>query len=373
MTNSPSSLYIHIPFCEAICDYCDFPKLQYFRNFAIKYIEKLKEEINSYHIDKNLKTIYIGGGTPTALEDDLFEELLKFIFPYTQVVEEYTIEANPESLTLTKLKIMKKYGVNRLSIGVESTDDEILKFINRHHTYQDVINAVIKAKEVGFNNINVDLILGLPHVKKDGLKKDLDNLLSLPITHLSCYSLSIHPHTVFFLKGFKENEGDKEREYYDIVEEKTKANGFIHYEISNFAKEGYESQHNFTYWKDERYYGCGLGAAGYIDDYRYTNTRNLDRYLSGQFIEEKEVVTIEDDKEYFLMTNLRTNRGVILKEYNDRFHSDFYGDYQDIIDGFIKGNLLIYDKEKGNIYPTYEGMMILDTMLVDFFNQNGND
>ena len=371
--NKPSSLYIHIPFCEAICDYCDFPKLQYFRNFAIKYLEKLKEEINSYHIDNNLKTIYIGGGTPTALEDDLFEELLSFIFPYSKGVEEYTVEANPESLSLTKLKLMKKYGVNRLSIGVESTDDKILKLINRHHTYQDVINAVNNAKSVGFNNINVDLILGLPHVHKDGLKKDLTNLLSLPITHLSCYSLSIHPNTVFYLKGIKESSGDKEREYYDLVEEMTKTNGFIHYEVSNYAKKGYESKHNYVYWKDERYYGVGLGASGYIDDIRYTNTRNLNKYLSMDYKEEKEEVSIKDDKEYFLMLNLRTIRGIILKEYQDRFNEDFYQKNKDLIDEYIDRGLLIYDENEGRIYPTYQGMMILDTMLLEFFKENGND
>ena len=372
MNKSPSSLYIHIPFCEAICDYCDFPKLQYFRNFALRYIEKLKEEIASYHVGE-LKTIYIGGGTPTALEDDLFEDILSFVFPYTKGVEEYTIEANPESLSLTKLKLMKKYGVNRLSIGVESTDDKILSLINRHHTYQDVVTAINNAISVGIDNINVDLILGLPHVKKDGLKKDLDNLLSLPIKHLSCYSLSVHPHTVFYLKGIQESSGDQEREYYDLVEEMTKANGFIHYEVSNFAKPGYESKHNYVYWKDEQYYGCGLGAAGYIGNIRYTNTRSLDKYLIGEFIEEKEVVELSDDKEYFLMLNLRTIRGVILKEYQERFNEDFYKKNQDKIDSFIKRGLLIYDRKEGRIYPTYQGMMILDTMLLDLFNENGND
>lgn len=365
MNNHPQSLYIHIPFCEAICDYCDFPKLQYFRIFASKYLGKLEEEIQSYKISKDLKTIYIGGGTPTALEDDLFEKLLQIVEPYIKNVQEYTIEANPESLSLLKLQLMKRYGVNRLSIGVESTDDRLLSAINRHHTYQDVKNAINNAVSVGFDNINVDLILGLPNALKPQLKKDLDNLLSLPISHISCYSLSVHPHTSFYLKGIKEQDSDIERELYDYVEECLKEAGFIHYEISNWAKPGKQSLHNFTYWKDETYYGVGLGAAGYIDNVRYTNTYSINEYLKGITIAQKEVVSEQDDKEYYLMLNLRTNRGIILKEYFDKFHEDFYQKNKEVIDKYQKDGLLINDLEKQSIYLTYEGMMILDTILME--------
>ena len=365
MNNRPQSLYIHIPFCEAICDYCDFPKLQYFRIFAEKYLNKLLDEINSYHIKKDLKTIYIGGGTPTSLEDVLFEKLLKIVEPYTEGVEEYTIEANPESLSLNKLQLMKKYGVNRLSIGVESTNDDILKAINRHHTYQDVKNAINNAKKAGFNSINVDLILGLPNALKSQLEKDLDNLLSLPIDHISCYSLSVHPHTNFYLKGIQEQDSDVERELYDCVEERLKQAGFIHYEISNWAKPNKESQHNFTYWKDETYYGVGLGASGYIDDIRYTNTLSINEYLNGTTRKQEEKVNLQDDKEYFLMLNLRTNRGIILKEYQNKFHEDFYQKNKEIIDKYQNDGLMIYNHEKGSYSLTYPGMMILDTILME--------
>ncbi len=371
MNNQPQSLYIHIPFCEAICDYCDFPKLQYFRIFAEKYLQKLKEEMDSYKISHPLKTIYIGGGTPTCLEDDLFEELLKIVDPYTKSVLEYTIEANPESLSVDKLKMMKAYGVNRLSIGVESTNDQILKAINRHHTFQDVKIAIKNAQKLGFNNINVDLILGLPNATKRQLEKDLDNLLSLPITHISCYSLSVHPHTTFYLKGIKEQSGDVERELYDYVESYLKEAGFIHYEISNWSKPGYESVHNFTYWKDETYYGVGLGAAGYVDGVRYTNTLSINEYLNGITCKEKENVSLEDDKEYFLMLNLRTNRGVILKEYQERFHEDFYKKNEETINRFVNDELMVFDKKEERIYLTYSGMMILDTILLELINGNG--
>lgn len=370
MNNQPQSLYIHIPFCEAICDYCDFPKLQYFRIFAEKYLQKLKEEIESYKISHTLKTIYIGGGTPTCLEDDLFAELLKIVEPYAKNISEYTMEANPESLTIEKLKLMKQFGVNRLSIGVESTNDRILKAINRHHTFQDVKTAIKNAKMIGFNNINVDLILGLPNATKEQLKKDLDNLLSLPITHISCYSLSVHPHTNFYIKGIKEQNSDIERQLYDYVYERLKEANFIHYEVSNWAKENYESQHNFTYWKDEPYYGVGLGAAGYINGIRYTNTLSINEYLKGITVKEKEMITINDDKEYFLMLNLRTNRGVILKEYKEKFHEDFYKENKKIIQQYIADGLMTFNEKEERIYLTYPGMMILDTILLEFMNGN---
>lgn len=365
MNNHPVSLYIHIPFCEAICDYCDFPKLQYFRIFAEKYLIKLEEEIKSYKIGNDLKTIYIGGGTPTSLEDDLFEKLLRILEPYAKSVKEYTVEANPESLSLNKLKLMKQYGVNRLSIGVESTDDKILKAINRHHTFKDVQIAIANAIKVGFDNINVDLILGLPNALKPQLKKDLDNLLSLPISHISCYSLSVHPHTAFYLKGITEQNSDIERELYDYVEERLKEVGFIHYEISNWAKPGKESIHNYRYWKDEPYYGVGLGASGYVSNARYTNTFSINKYLEGQTIQEKEEVSLNDDKEYFLMLNLRTIRGIILKEYQERFNEDFYQINKDKIDHYIQEGLMLWSKDQTSLYLSYSGMMILDTILLE--------
>ena len=365
MNKPPKALYIHIPFCESICDYCDFPKLQYFRIFAEKYLDYLQKEIESYKVSKDLETIYIGGGTPTCLDDDLFLKLLEIVEPYAENVKEYTIEANPESLSKDKLKMMKNHHVNRLSIGVESTNDRILKAINRHHTYEDVKTAINSAVSLGFNNINVDLILGLPHALKSQLKEDLDNLLSLPISHLSCYSLTVHPHTLFYLRGIKPQNSDIERELYDYVESRLNEAGFIHYEVSNWAKPGKESLHNYTYWEDEQYYGVGMGASGYIGDMRYTNTLSINDYLNGKTINEKEVVTKDDDKEYFIMLNLRTIRGIILKEYNDRFDEDFYENSKESIERFIKEGLMIYNKEEGRIFLTYPGMMILDTILME--------
>ena len=350
--NKVKSLYIHIPFCNKICDYCDFTKLQYFRNFAISYLEALKDELKSYPI-KDLKTIYVGGGTPTALEDDLFEELLKIIDKYTDGVQEYTFEANPESLSLSKIKMLKAHSVNRVSLGVQTTNDKILKTVNRDHSFSEVQEAIKNLREAGIDNINVDLILGLPHTSEKILKKDLKNILSLGVKHVSCYGLTVNPHTVLFTKGFKEPEGDILRKYYDIVEETLTKNGFVHYEVSNWAKPGYQSEHNLTYWRNEQYYGCGLGASGYIKDIRYKNTINLSQYLTRVFVSEKEEVSERDKLTYQIMLNLRTIEGL---------NMSFVKNKRNAIGELIEEKLLIVKDDI--LIPTYEGMMVLDQIIL---------
>ncbi len=350
--NKVKSLYIHIPFCTHICDYCDFTKLQYFRNFAISYLKALENELKSYPI-KDLKTIYVGGGTPTALDDDLFEQLLKIISNYSSGVLEYTFEANPESLSSQKVSLMKRYGVNRVSLGVQTTNQEILDKLNRKHNFEQVKEAIKCLKENGIDNFNIDLILGLPHTSENILRQDLSNTLELGPKHVSCYGLTVNPHTALFNKGYKEPEGDVLRKYYDIVEETLVSNGFVHYEVSNWAKPGYESEHNLTYWRNEEYFGCGLGASGYIDGVRYKNTVNLSKYLDGEFIHEKEEVSLKDKRTYQIMLNLRTLEGL---------DTEFVKDKTEEIEELIKQGLLIKNDQR--IIPTYEGMMVLDQIIL---------
>lgn len=366
MSNNAKSLYIHIPFCERLCDYCDFTKLQYFRSFAEPYIKELIKEIESYKIDHQLETIYIGGGTPTCLDDDLFEELLTHLKKYTLGVKEYTVECNPESLDEKKLSIMKNNGVNRLSIGVESTNNEILKMINRNHTFEDVKLAISRAKDMGFDNLNVDLILGLPNVTKSLLKKDIRNILNLDVNHISCYSLTVHENTVFGINGIEEPNSDFARDMYDMVNEELNKKGFTHYEISNWAKEDKASLHNMTYWKDEEYYGVGLGASGYLGKYRYTNTKSINTYLDGKYIQEKEFVSIDEDKEYYIMLNLRTINGINYQKYYEKFQEEFKAKHSSTISRLVNEGLL-QESEEG-IKPTYEGMMVLDTMILDLIS-----
>ena len=350
--NKIHSLYIHIPFCNKICDYCDFTKLQYFRKFAVDYLDALKDELDSYNI-KDLKTIYVGGGTPTALEDDLFLKLLQIIDPYREGVKEYTFEANPESLSLEKIKMLKEHGVNRVSLGVQTTNDKILKAVNRDHTFEQVKTAIKNLKEQGIDNINVDLILGLPHTSKKILENDIKNVLSLDVKHISCYGLTVNPHTALFNRGFKEPSGDTLRQYYDIAEEILKENGFIHYEVSNWSKPGYESEHNLTYWRNEQYYGVGLGASSYIGETRYKDTINLSQYLARAFINEQEKVSSKDKITYQIMLNLRTIEGLDMKYVEGK---------EKVVDELIKEGLIV--KKQNRLVPTYEGMMILDQIIL---------
>ena len=361
--NKVNSLYIHIPFCESICDYCDFSKLQYFRNFADKYLSALEKELTQRVDNKDLKTIYIGGGTPTSLDDDQFETLLKMVKPYSKNVEEYTVEANPESLTLSKIKLLKKYGVNRLSIGVESTDDEILKSINRKHTFADVRNAIELARENGIHNINLDLIIGLPNVSEKMLLKDIYNILSLNPDHISCYSLTVHEHTVFYLNGISEPVEEFAYDAYKRIDEELEKAGYRHYEISNWSKPGKESKHNLTYWNNERYYGIGLSASGYVDDIRYKNTTNFNKYISLSNEIEEEVVTKEDEIEYEIMLKLRTRSGLDLEQFKNKFGLDLFLVKKEAIEQYINTGYL--EMIGSAIVPTFEGMMIEDKIVLD--------
>lgn len=365
--NNTTSLYIHIPFCETICDYCDFTKLQYFRNIAIKYLKALKDElVNKVKNKEEIKTIYIGGGTPTALDDDLFEELLLMVDPYSCNVKEYTIECNPESLSLNKIKMMKKYHINRVSIGVESTDDRVLKAINRPHTFEDVKVAVKNLRDNGLDNINLDLILGLPNVSIKMLEKDIFNILSLNPNHISCYSLTVNPHTIFYLNDIEPPSEEFAYEAYLMVDNLLKKNGYEHYEVSNWAKPGYRSEHNLTYWRNEHYYGIGLGASGYEGDIRYKNTANLNKYLEGDRILESEMVDLADKKKYQIMLNLRTLEGLNLDKFKEEFGEDLYLLKKREIDEFIKSGHLVM---VGNtLIPTFDGMMILDTITLKLFD-----
>lgn len=361
--NKVNSLYIHIPFCESICDYCDFAKLQYFHSFAEQYLIALKKELNERVDSKELKTIYIGGGTPTSLDDSQFEKLLSMIEPYSKYIEEYTVEANPESLSLSKIKLMKKYGVNRLSIGVESTDDKILQSINRKHTFNDVKVAVKLARENGIDNINLDLIIGLPNVSMKMLDKDIKNILTLNPDHISCYSLTVHEHTVFYINEIQEPSEEFAYAAYKHINKVLEDSGFVHYEVSNWAKLGRESKHNLTYWNNERYYGIGLAASGYIDKLRYKNTTNFNKYVSFKNEIDEEIVTKKDEIEYEIMLRLRTVFGLDLSNFKEQFGVDLLKLKERKIKEFIDdGHLTLEDNR---LIATFEGMMILDKIVLD--------
>lgn len=358
------SLYIHIPFCEHICSYCDFTKLFYNSEFSKAYINELIKEIKSYDL-KNMETIYIGGGTPTALTDEEFLLLLKNVEPLLAKDYEFCIEANVENLTLNKLKIMKQFSVNRLSIGIQSSHDDRLKQIGRFHNFDQAKRVVSEAKKYGFDSINVDLIYGYPNETLEELKEDLNNILKLNVDHISIYSLTISKGTIFYNKNIKEQNNDDSRLFYDVILSTLRKNGFERYEISNFAKNKKYSRHNLTYWKDKNYCGVGLGASGYLNNVRYTNTCNLNKYLESKYIDEKEEITIEKDLEYFLLTNLRLEQGFLRKDFFDKFNFDFLEKYKDKVIELEKNGLIIIDEERVRLSD--EGLMIMDSILLKLF------
>ena len=355
-----NSLYIHIPFCSHLCAYCDFTKLIYNEKFASKYLESVFFELDSYNIDK-VKTLYIGGGTPTSLNDHDFELLLKKASSYLDIDYEFSVEANVENLTDNKLAIMKKYHVNRISIGVQSSNDVVLQNYNRHHCFDDAKKVINKVKQYGFNNINIDLIYGYEGQTLTDLDNDLNNFLSLDVPHISIYSLTINKGTMFYNNHYQEQNQDDSRLFYDHILNKLRKSGYSRYEISNYCKPGYESKHNLTYWKNEQYYGIGLGASGYINNIRYTNTKNLNKYINHQFIDEKEIVDKNDLFEYFLLTNLRLEKGFSRLRFKEIFNYDLYEAKKDIFDEMIKKQLIQVDE---NIHLLDEGLIIMDSIIL---------
>lgn len=361
MLKNSKSLYIHIPFCEHICSYCDFTKLFYNEKFSKLYLDALFYELDSYGVPK-MKTIYLGGGTPTALSDDEFERLLCKASSYLDKDTEFTCEANVENLTDSKLSLMHRFGVNRLSIGVQSSHDKRLKSLGRCHSFNDAQKAVEKAKKHGFDLVNVDLIYGYPGESMEELSEDLENILKLDVDHISIYSLIVSPGTIFYNNKVKEQNQDDSRRYYDFILKTLRDHGYERYEISNFARNSKYAKHNLTYWKDEEYYGVGLGASGYLGNLRYTNTKNLDKYLAHEFVNEKEVVDKKIDLEYFLLTNLRLEKGFLRKDFKDRFGIDFVDKYKDQILSLEKKSQIIVTSDR--IMLSDEGLMIMDSILL---------
>lgn len=360
------SVYIHIPFCNNICSYCDFCKQFYHKEKVTKYLKALKEEIIEKYQGEKIKTMYIGGGTPSSLDIIDLKELFTItkIFNYEKEFE-FTIEINPENIDLEKLILMKENGVNRISIGLESTNDEILKYLNRQYNYEMIKDKINLIKKVGFNNINVDLIYAIKNETINDLEKDLDNLLKLDVNHISTYSLMIEPNTMLWIK--KEKIIDENLDYlmYQTICNKLKENGFIHYEISNFSKAGYESQHNLVYWHNEEYYGFGLGASGYLNNIRYDNTKSISKYIKGEYLVNKEELSLKDKISYELILGFRLIKGINKKEFYQKYHQDLK-DLYNIRELLLKKDLL---DDGSNIFINYDKIYVENSILINFVGE----
>lgn len=359
-----NSAYIHIPFCQSICAYCDFTRSLYNQETSDKYIDVLIKEINKELNDSHLKTIYIGGGTPSALSFQQLEKLLKALYKYSVDVKEYTIEANVENLSVAKIECMFKYGVNRISLGVQSFDNQLLKVMKRNHNQSEVRTCIDNIRTVGITNISIDLMYGLPKQDLTSFKHDIEIALSLPITHISLYSLTIEDNTLFKLNKIKQMDVELESKMYEYACKKLTKNGYVHYEVANFAKDNKVSQHNLTYWHYDDFYGLGCGASGKQNHHRYDNSRILSDYVEGLGSKEEIQLTMEDEGFEFMMMGLRVSEGISLKEYEKRFYTSLIDTHRKALDKHLNNGNLILDDD--NLSTSEQGRMFLHEILVDF-------
>ena len=351
-------LYIHVPFCNTICNYCDFCHRVYDTNTSNKWLYTIEKEIKTRCIDQ-YETIYIGGGTPSCLSNEQLDKLLGFIKPYTSEVQEYTIEVNPESLDIDKINIFKKYGINRISMGVQTSNDNELKLINRKHSFEDVRNRINLLKDNGLDNISIDLMYSLPNQNIESLNKTIDDFISLNIPHVSLYSLTIEENSAFGKLGYKQLDEDLEADMYEIIVDRLEKQGYIHYEVSNFSKPQYESKHNIGYWEYEDFLGISLDASSKVGNKRWTNTRNFNKYFEDFNTKDEDLVLSKEDMMFEnIMMSLRMKKGINIASFNKKYDIDFLGFYDKAL---INENLLISDG-----YIKAKKLAILNNTLLDF-------
>ena len=355
------SVYIHIPFCDNICSYCDFAKFYYNESWVDKYLCALESEIKSNYKNEVINTIYIGGGTPSSLNIEQLKKLFEIIKIFNVSDDlEFTFECNV-NLSLDKIKLLKDNNVNRISIGIESVLEKKLKILNRNHTKEKVIKLIKLLKEYNFN-INCDLIYAVPGEDLKDLESDLDFLIDLDINHISTYSLIIEPHTKLYINNTKNIDEDLDCEMYEFINKKLSGNGFVHYEVSNFAKNNYQSKHNLVYWNNECYYGFGIGASGYVNNIRYDNTKSFNEYINGNYILNKNKLTKEENLENEFILGLRKIEGIDINKFKNKYNIDILS--IDIVNKLLKENKLEIKNNKLRINDKY--IYISNSILVDF-------
>ena len=355
-------IYIHIPFCDCICSYCDFCKILYNNKYINNYLDNLEKEIINRYKNELIKSIYIGGGTPSSLSYQELERLFNIIKIFKLDSNyEFTIECNVNNLDINKIKLFKDNGVNRVSLGVQSFNKEILTILNRSHTYKEVYSVINNLKSNNINNINIDLIYGV-NDNIDIVKKDIDYFLSLDIPHISCYSLIIEDNTLLKINNYQNIDEDIEYEMYKYIENKLTSNGYVHYEISNYAKEGYQSTHNINYWDNGSYYGFGLGSVSYIDNYRISNTKNISKYNKGIYISNREYEDMNTNMSNDMILGLRKIKGVSISKFYNKYKKDIREVFD--IDDLINNKILIIDND--NMYIDSKYIYLSNQVLIRF-------
>ncbi len=369
-------LYIHIPFCKQKCYYCDFISFENLEKQQEKYINALCMEIHNFFNDKKkyeISTIYIGGGTPSFIDEKYIKKVLGII--PTNNAKEITIEVNPGTVNLEKLSAYKSIGINRLSIGLQASQDRLLKQIGRIHNYEDFLNTYKIAKNVGLNNINVDLMIGLPNQTIKDIKETLENVINLEPNHISVYSLILEEGTKLdnlIKKGkLQLQDEETERNMYWYVKDYLELNGYNHYEISNFAKKGYESKHNLDCWNQEEYIGFGLAAHSYLENIRFSNTSNLNKYIencsNNQFENNKTIQEVqsgnEKKKEYMLL-GLRKIDGVSIQRFKEKFGENPLFIFRNELNKLVEERLIVVEED--NIKLTNKGIDLANIVWEEF-------
>lgn len=368
------SLYIHIPFCVRKCLYCDFPSFSGMESIFDDYVRMLCREIDETYSDyrgMEVKSIFVGGGTPSVLPPALLGRISDKIFSRFDVDSkaEITIETNPGTLDAKKLAEMKSMYFNRLSMGLQAWQDRLLKKLGRIHTADEFETNFLQARDAGFKNINVDLMFALPAQSLDDWQETLEKVMKLRPEHISAYSLIIEGGTPFFdmfdRGELKETDEDTDRKMYYLAKEMLSDKGYKQYEISNFAREGFECYHNKVYWRTEEYHGFGLGAHSYAGGVRFHNTYDMKEYLRGEGLRlDKEFLSLQEKQEEFMFMGLRMNEGVSEAEFLRRFGESMDSVYGDEIKELISEELLV--KKDGRLSLTDRGVDISNSVFEKF-------
>lgn len=367
-------LYIHIPFCKKKCLYCDFPSYGSMEGYMMDYTRALCMEIEKKAQNNKFDTIFIGGGTPSYLSSEALKLLGNTLSNIDKAENlEFTMECNPGTFHEEKLRLMKDIGVNRLSIGLQAYQNRLLKELGRIHSFNDFLSGFKLAREIGFNNINVDLMFALPNQSFEDWKETLHNVVKLNPEHLSCYSLIIEEGTPFYkmnLEGkLKLPEEETEMKMYEYTVKYLKENMYKQYEISNYSKEGKECRHNLIYWELNEYIGCGASAHSYFKGIRNINENNVKRYINKSLRNvntsiESYVNSREDDIEEFMFLGFRKISGVSIQEFEKRFGISIYSVYKKVIDKHLRQGLLVV--RNGRIFLSAKGIEISNTVMSDF-------
>ena len=376
MNTKINSAYIHIPFCKHICTYCDFNKYYIDTQPVDEYIDQLIKEIKSVP-RQSMQTVFIGGGTPTALSIEQLKRLFKAIYEQFDGIEELTVEANPEELTDDKIECLKAHGVNRLSIGVQTFDAELLNVLGRAHSKDQAIQSVYKAKDVGIESISLDLMSELPHQSLEQLKSSLEIALNLPIDHISIYGLILEPQTMMY-NAYRKSKLELPTETTidemdEMIESMMEQVQMKRYETSNFAtSEEHQSKHNLTYWNNDYYYGFGAGAHGYVDGVRYSNINPVNHYIESinkhhHARREEHPVTLKEQYEEFMFLGLRKTEGVSRTEFKRRYGVTLESIYEAPLNQLIHHQMIEVNPLNGDeIYLTKKGKRHANEVLSHF-------